>query len=875
MISFKETGKLKIFFGYAPGAGKTGAMIRSASFHKQAGEDVLIGFLSDKDRLEYGELLQNMEQLPLKTEKSSGEVWEFDLDGALVRKPKVVLIDGLAHTNAPGGRHLKRYQDVEELLRAGINVFTTLNVGELESFKDLAFTTFNTEVVERVPDHMFDMAAQVEFVDLPPEDMILKSGAAGTEDAPAMLSKLTALREIALRRLVDRLNRMEGLPSSDRTVGSREHILLCLSSAPSNAKVIRTAVRLAEVFNSGLTAIFVEAADNMKENPESSGRLRDNMKLAEDLGARIATVYGDDPALQIAEYAKAGGVSKIVLGRTNSRKFRLLRRKNLVDRLMQMTPDMDIYIIPDTQKAYWKKRFLKRKAIGLSWKEFSKVLVIEMAASIIGLLFYRASFGPENIITIYILGALFSAIWTDGWFYGVINSMLGVIIFNFLFTEPRFTLSYYDARYAITFIVMLIASLVTGSFTSRVKRQARKEARKAYRTEVLLETSHKLQKTEGMEGVMRATAEQLCKLLERTVVFYPVYHDKGLGSPVVFPVREGEDTSAYLTADEGAVARWVYKNNKHAGATTNTLPGTKCLYLAVRGQKEVLAVAGIVMGRMNSEERRELDAYEKNLMLAMLDECGLVLEKHLLDEEKRKAEVKAERETLRANLLRAISHDLRTPLTSVIGNAGILMEKSEMLDERVKHQLCVDIYDDASWLVNLVENLLSITRIENGTMNLESNAELLDEVFQEALSHLDRRSSEHSIRVSLEDDLLMATMDVRLIVQVIINIVNNAVKYTPPGSVITVSAARKSNMAVISIADDGPGIPDESKQNLFDMFVTAGKKRGDSRRGLGLGLALCKSIVNAHGGELTVTDNKPQGAVFTFTLHIAEVSSYE
>lgn len=880
MTPIKDTGKLRIFFGYAPGIGKTEAMIRSASFLKNTGTDVLIGILTQEEITEYGELLQDMEQLPLKTGKISGDAvfstrrGEFDLDGALKRHPDVILIDGLAHTNAAGCRHLKRYQDVEELLRAGIDVFTTLNVGELESFKDLAFSTLKTEIVERVPDHMFDLAAQVELLDLSPEELVLKSGT-GAEDASALLEKLTALREIALRRLVDRSNRMEGRPNRRSVPGAREHILLCLSSAPSNAKVIRTAVRLAEVFNGGLTALFVEAADSRRENPEARRRLMENMKLAEDLGVRIATVYGDDPALQIAEYAKAGGVSKIVLGRTNARKFRFFRKKNLVDRLMQMTPDIDIYIIPDTQAAYWAKPFLRGVSIGFSWKELLKVFIIEAVASVIALLFYRAHLGLENIITIYILGVLFSAIWTDGWIYGVINSMLGVVIFNFLFTEPRFTFLYYDARYAITFIVMLIASLVTSSFTTRVKRQARKEARKAYRTAILLETSHKLQKTEGAEDVMRATAEQLCKLLDRTVIFYPVVTEKSLGSPMVFPVKDKEDTSGYITADEGAVAKWVYKNNKHAGATTNTLPGTNCLYLAVRGQKEVLAVAGIVMGRMRSEERRELDSYEKNLMLAMLDECGLVLEKHLLDKAKREAEVKAENESLRANLLRAISHDLRTPLTSVIGNAGILMEKSDKLEERVKHQLYTDIYDDASWLVNLVENLLFITRIENGTMELVSDGELIDEVFHEALSHLDRRSLEHTIKVVLEDDLLLAKMDVHLIVQVIINIVNNAIKYTPPGSVIILSAERQGNKAVISIADDGPGISDEAKRNLFEMFVTAEKKRGDSRRGLGLGLALCKSIISAHGGALTVTDNKPHGAVFKFTLHIAEVNSYE
>lgn len=864
MISAKETGKLKIFFGYAPGVGKTAAMVKSACFSKSRGEDVVAGFLMS------GEIP------PINGGQNDGE---FNLDEALKRKPDLILIDGLAHSNPPGSRHLKRYQDVEELLRSGINVFTTLNVGELESFKDLTFLATGQNDGERVPDHIFDMAEQVEFIDLSPEELFQKIKAenidAGQDSDEVLFAKFAALREIALRRLVDRMNRMEGLADSAPPPGTREHVLLCLSSAPSNAKVIRTAVRLAEVFHGSLTALFVESADNKKENPEALSRLKENMKLAEDLGARIATIYGDDPALQIAEYARAAGVSKVVLGRANAKKIFIFKKKNLVDRLMQTMPEIDVYIIPDTQRPYWPRHFLSREDIGFSGKEFIKVLLIETVASLIGLWFYAAGLGQENIITVYILGVLFSAIWVDGWIYGVVNSMLSVMIFNFLFTEPRFTLSYYDARYAVTFIVMLIASLVTSSFTVRVKKQARKEARKAYRTEVLLETSHLLHKTEGTEGVMKATAEQLCKLLDRSVIFYPVIPEEGLGNPVVFPTKEEQEISSYTTPGEMAVAQWVFHNNKHAGATTNTLPETHCLYLAVRGKTDVLAVAGIAIGRTRKGEKRELDAYEKNLMLAMLDECGLVLEKHILDEERRKAEVKAERETLRANLLRAISHDLRTPLTSIIGNAGILTEKADILEEDKKHQLCVDIYDDATWLVNLVENLLSITRIENGAMALKVEAELLDDVFQEALSHLDRKASEHVIRVELPDDLLMAKMDVRLIVQVLINIVNNAIKYTQKGSSILLSAKRRGDMAVVTIADNGPGIPDEAKKNIFDMFVTAGKKRGDSRRGLGLGLALCKSIIDAHGGELVLNDNNPQGTVFSFTLQIAEVNSYE
>lgn len=314
------------------------------------------------------------------------------------------------------------------------------------------------------------------------------------------------------------------------------------------------------------------------------------------------------------------------------------------------------------------------------------------------------------------------------------------------------------------------------------------------------------------------------------------------------------------------MADWVVKNNKRAGATTTTLSHAQNLYMTVRGVQGVMGVVGIP-----AKFYPPLDVFEKNLMIAILNECGLILERQRLRQEKQQIELETQQERLRSNLLRAISHDLRTPLTSISGNAGVLMEKSIVLGEEKKQELYRAIYDDSMWLVNLTENLLSITRIENGTMRLQMEAQLLDEVFQEALSHLDRQAAEHRIAVELPDDLLMARIDVRLIVQVIINIVNNAVKYTPAGSHILLRAEKQGTMVAVSIADDGPGIPEEAKAHLFDMFYTASQGKSDNRRGLGLGLSLCRSIVSAHGGDITVSDNHPHGAVFTFTLPLEEV----
>lgn len=874
-----RTGKLKIFFGYAAGVGKTYAMLEAAHHAKEMGVDVVAGYIEPHVRPETLALLDGLEQLPNKEIPYKNiTLREFDLDGALARKPQLILVDELAHTNAAGSRHRKRYQDIKELLRAGISVYTTVNVQHLESLNDVVASITGIAVAERLPDRIFDRADQVEVVDIEPADLLerLKEGkiyrpnqAARAMDHFFTLKNLAALREIALRRTADRLNR-----AADTGVGTKakssEHILVCLSGAPSNANVIRTAARMAEAFRSSFTALFVETSDFKDMSDDNRSRLRANLRLAEELGARIATVYGDDTPLQIAEYARASGVTKIVLGRSNNKRFFWERSKNLVDRLNALAPDLDIHIIPDTYPAYRAPRKSWNLSERFTVKDALRTLVILAVCTMVGLAFAYLDFSEANIIMIYQLGVLVVAMVTSGRLYSLAASILSILIFNFFFTVPLFTLHFNDKSYLATFLVMFLVAFLSSSLTTRIKRQARLASRQAYRTQVLLEASQTLQKAEGQEAILEAMAVQLRKLLERTALYYPVLPDGTLGQPRFFPVEPTVDTRAYLTPDETAVASWVQKNNKHAGATTNTLPNAKCLYLAVRGEGSALAVAGIAI-----EEGREPDAFEKNLMLAIVDECGLVLEKELLGQEKHRVEEQAQQEALRANLLRAISHDLRTPLTAISGNAGILMENASVLDAAKRRQLYTSIYDDSMWLANLVENLLSVSRIENGTIRLKMEPELLEEVFQESLTHLDRKAKEHTITVELPDDMLMAKMDARLIVQVVINIVNNAIKYTPPGSHVQVSARKRGESVEVRIADDGPGISDEAKAKLFDMFYTANNARGDGRRGLGLGLSLCRSIVQAHGGSITVEDNYPKGAIFSFTLPLAEVNTDE
>lgn len=872
----KRRGRMRIYFGYAAGVGKTYTMLHDAHEARKNGLDVVAGYIEPHVRPETLALLEGLESLPpLEIAYKGVTLKEFDLDRALQRMPQLILVDELAHSNTQGCRHKKRYQDVEELLRAGIDVYTTINVQHIESLNDVVAALTGVTVRERIPDSVFDSADQIELVDIEPEDLIerLHKGKIYREEqAQRALSnfftpeKLIALREIALRRTADQVNRLAALnnrPTKGNIPYTNEHILVCLSPAPSNTKVIRTAARMADAFHGTFTALYVETQDFADKDKAA---LRENVRLAEQLGAQIATVPGEDIPVQIAEYANASRVSKIVIGRSaRSRKW--FARTSFVDRLTALAPTIDIHIIPDTQPSVRANTFRFTKPESLSLEDTAKSIALLIICTLIGFLFTHWNFSIANVITVYILGVQLNAIVTKGRLYSVISSLLSVMLFNYFFTVPRYSLQAYDPGYPVTFLIMLAAALITSTLTKRVKKQARQSAQKAYRTEILLETSRKLQQA---KDILSETARQLVKLLDRTVIFYPVQNNT-LTEPLFF-VKEDFETGpqAYLGTDERAVAEWVYKNNKRAGATTNTLAAAKCLYLAVRGGDKVFAVAGIVM-----EKEVPLEAFEKSLMIAMLGDCALALEKEWLNESQKEISLQIQQEQLRANLLRAISHDLRTPLTSISGNAGILMGNSQVLSEDQKKNLYTDIYDDSMWLINLVENLLSITRLDNGALNLNMQPELLEEVIAEALLHINRKSAEHRIETLLEDELLMARMDSRLIVQVLINIIDNAIQYTPPDSRIIISAKRQSGTVLVEIADDGPGIPVEARAKLFDMFYTADNIRGDGRRGLGLGLALCKSIISAHGGVIYVKDNHPHGTVFCFALQAEEVKYHE
>lgn len=651
------------------------------------------------------------------------------------------------------------------------------------------------------------------------------------------------------------------MQSSEKQSKKKEHILVGLSSAPSNSKIVETASKMAKAFGANFTALYIKTSQSEILSEENATRLQNNIKFAERMGATVVTVYGEDVALQMAEYAKTSGVTKIVIGRNATKRAGLIRKPTLADKLISLVTSIDIHIIPDADSDLREQKanlFRKTNALSII-KDLAISFGVIIVASLIGLFFAHLGFSEANIITLYILGVLITSIITSSKTAWGFTSVASVLIFNFLFTKPRFSLMAYGDGYPITFAIMFVASLITGSLASKMHNQTKQSSQAAYRTKILFDANRLLQRASNDEEVLRITAEQLKKLLNREIVVFK--RDK-----------EGLQTLVYGLEDSFQIEEIELKTASNILVNLSSdynNAQSRCDYYPMKTQLRTYGVVAVY------KSEKEIDSFENSIVLSLVGECALALENLFNAKEKELAAVLAENEQLRANLLRAISHDLRTPLTAISGNASNLISNAASFDEQTKLSIYNDIYHDSMWLINLVENLLSITRLEEGRMNLNFTTELVDEVVAEAIKHVHQRERGQKITVVHKDELLLAKMDTRLIIQVIINILDNAMKYTPTDSLVTVITEKQNDKAVISIADNGAGIPDELKERVFDMFYTGAKKLADSRRSIGLGLALCKSIISVHNGEIFVKDNVPSGAIFTFTLPIGEIEINE
>ncbi len=874
----QKRGKLKIYVGYAAGVGKSYAMLDDARTQKNAGVDVVIGYIEPHARPETLRLAEGLERLsPLEIAQRDVVTREFNLDAALARKPAILLVDELAHTNADGLRHRKRWQDVEELLAAGIDVYTTINIQHLESLNDIVASITQVQVRETVPDAVFDNADQVELVDIEPADLIqrLHQGKVYQPRQASLATQnfftennLVALREIAMRRCADHIfhlnspKRQEGRQESWAALG--ETLLVCLSSSEQNAHVVRSASRIAEAFRCRWIALYVETPQRSRIGEPERRRLQQNMDLSERLGARVVTVRGEDIAEQIVLYARARNVSRIVIGKYHRNVVyqRRLFSVDIADKIIAASPYIDVFVIPE-QRTQPKRRHFALPAPNLSFtlRDLAIVLLIITLVTAVGLLFRQEGFTESNIIILYLMGVLAVAALTGGYLPGILSSAVAVLTFNFFFTQPYFSFQAHGHYYPLTFTVMFGAALLTSTLTARIRRQAMMLAAREHADDLLLQTSRVLMRAHDRATLAQEICTHLMRLLDRPVLCYiPEPGAMQLPEPVSAG-RDGESAEALFTIEERAVADWVLRNNKEAGCGTNTLPGASGYYFPVFGQKKPLAILGI-----SCVGGRPLPAEHRRMLVTVAGQIALAVERELLNAASQQAQKDVEREQLRSNLLRAVSHDLRTPLTGISGAALTALENDDRLDSATRKLLLRSICDDADWLIQIVENLLSVTRIDEGRLVLNIREEVLEEIVSEVVEHIEKHLHDHKLETILRQPTALVPMDGRLVEQVLMNLIDNAIKYTPRGTTIRIESWCEQNQAFFEVRDDGPGIEEYDLSHVFDRFFTKGESRADARRGIGLGLSIAKSIISAHGGEIHAYNAHPHGAVFRFTL---------
>ncbi|MEL4106649.1 sensor histidine kinase KdpD [Oscillospiraceae bacterium WX1] len=873
----RKEGKLKIFFGFAAGVGKTYAMLDDAREQQKNGVDVLVGYLEPHTRPETMSLLEGLPVLqPQTIQYRNIQLKEFDLDAALKRQPELILVDELAHTNAEGVRNKKRYQDIEELLKAGINVYTTVNVQHIESLNDIVQNITKVQVRETIPDAIFDRADMVKLIDIEPDELLRRFEAGKIyrpERARTAMDNfftkgnLRLLREIAMRKATDRVSHdnQNELHMAEKMASTR--LLVCIGPSPSSAKCIRWTARTADSFHAPWVAAYVDCLDSQNISEEDKKNIRLNMDLAEELGGEIVTLNGDDIATIIASYAKLSGITNIVVGKSRNKKtFLSYFEIDLEDKLIALLPTVELHIIPGIpgQKRYKKpRRKILSQNISLSWSDTMKALGYLVLATLLCFVLQALEIGDQNIIMVYILSVLAISRTTQGYLYGVFFSILSVLVFNFFFTVPYYTFNAIQPGYPVTFAVMLLVALVTSAMTVRVKTNAQQAVERERRTEVLYEINKKLLVTRGNDNITALTTDYITKLFSRSAVFYT--QDPENKKQFSFKQAEAEtDASVLFSADERAVAHWVFLNLKNAGAGTDTLMGASGYYVPVIAQGKPLGVIGVscLNGKLSQDRRLYLQM--------IVSQVALALERQLLSDEQRKILIDSEKEKMRSNLLRAISHDLRTPLTCIFGSSQAILESGESLDRETHVKLLTDIKEESQWLIRMVENILSVTRINEGTSSVIKTPEAAEEVVAEAISRIRKRFPERKIAVKVPDQLLIVPMDGTLIEQVLINLLENAVKHSGNETKIDVIVSKNAEDAVFEVLDNGEGISEQDLPYVFDSYAPDRKRSADSSRNMGIGLSICMSIIKSHNGSMEATNRKKGGAAFKFTLPLVE-----
>ena len=861
-------GTLKVFFGAAAGVGKTYAMLEAARQQRAEGLDVVIGWVETHGRAETQALLDGFEILsPQEVEYRGTVLKEFDLDAALARRPTLILVDELAHTNAPGVRHAKRWQDVMELLDAGINVYTTLNVQHIESVNDLVAKITGVLVRETLPDSVLDRADEVELIDLPPDDLLqrLKEGKVYVpEQAQEAVQNffrkgnLIALRELALRRTADRVDAQMRRYMRDhaiaRTWPIAERLMVCVGPRPESARLVRAAKRMATALEAEWIVAYVETPARARLSEADRAHLVDTLRLAEALGAETVTLTGQRMSDEILAYARARNVSRIVIGKPTSPRWRRLLFGSIVDALVRGSGDIDISVISGEQA---EPTPAPRRAPpqAVDWAAYGRAAAAVLSCTGVAW-FMFPYFGLANLIMVYLLGVLLVAT-RSGRGPSILASVLSVAAFDFFFVPPYLTFAVTDYQYVVTFGVMLIVALVISGLAVRIQAQAESARQRERRTANLYALSRELAGTRGVEHILAAAVRHIVEVFGGQVaVLLP-------GPAGRLEIRGRFPASLDLQGNELAVGQWVCEHGQMAGRGTATLPGAQALYLPLAGSRGTVGVLGIVP----SDPRAVNTLEQLHLLETFANQTALAIERGTLAEEAHEAAVRVEAERLRSSLLSSISHDLRTPLATITGSASSLLEGGERFGPDTRRELLQAIQEESEYLARLVHNVLQMTRLESAPADLHQEWHSIEELVGAALTRCERPLRDRPVRTDLPPDLPLASVDGVLVEQVLINLLENAGKYTPPGSPIEISARASDRAIEVRVEDHGPGFAPGTEARLFDKFYRG--KKGASR-GVGLGLAICRAVIEAHEGQIWAQNRAGGGAVIGFTLPLKE-----
>ncbi len=862
-------GRLKIFFGYAAGVGKTFAMLQAAQRERAEGREVIVGYVEPHNRPETEAQLVGLEQLPTLSIPYRGvTLREFDLDAALARHPDLLLVDELAHSNAEGCRHSKRWQDVEELLAAGINVYSTLNVQHLESLNDVIAQITGVTVQETLPDHVFEQAAEIELIDVTPEELVerLREGKIYlTVQAERALrhffqrANLTVLRELALRQSADRIHAdvqsERQTQRTGRTWPTHERLVVCVGPSPSSAKVIRSAKRMAMGLRAEWIAVTVETSQTLHMSDAARERLGANLRLAEELGAGSRVLSGTDAAEEIVSFAREINATKIVVGKPQQTRWQSLWSGSLVEDLLRLSGEIDVYIIRGVGEPHHGHQPTTPVKSSINSIGYLVALLATTAACVLGAILLRWRVTEANVVMVFLATVLFtSARYGRG--PGILASVMGVLAFDFFLIPPYLTFAVTDAQYVLTFLVLLSVSLTTSHLTARLREQVEASRLRERRTEALYKLGKQLSGAMGTDFLLLMAGQQLSQTFGgEWAISLPDDQNQ-------LRTRWSTRHAPAVDSNLSAVAIWSFEHNKPCGRGTETLPNVGALIIPLSGSQRT---AGVLIGWGAASELWSLPDSRRHLETAA-GLIALALERDRLTIDARKAELDAESERLRNVLLNSLSHDLRTPLAVIAGASSSLLQRETGAATGLDHELLLTIYEESDRLSKLIDSLLQITRIEAGGVHVTKEWNVPEEVLGAALRRVQQQFPRRIFELEVPPDLPLVPMDAVLIEQVCFNLLENACRYSPADTHIQLTAGIAGTDLQICVADRGPGLATDELERVFQKFYRGSAVPSGDQRGAGLGLAICQAIVMAHHGTIRAENREGGGAIFSLTL---------